>query len=492
MAGSVNQTPSIVQRALSGHAAIGLLAGALLYLICISGMLAVVQQHWQRWEEPGVSEMTAIAPEAVQRGFEQVIAQQGKATTHAYAHMPTEGLPRVVITTDHGASYIDAKGNPERPEAHAWTEFMLFLHYQLNLPPVWGLMLVGGLGVMMMALAVTGVVAHPRIFRDAFRMRLRGGGQLARADLHNRLGVWLIPFTIAIAFTGAAIGLGQIVFQATAIERHGNDIEHAYAPLFGDHPAMDESPAPLARVDRAIAWMAANHPDRRLTYITIEEPLTKGQQISVLADHDQRLIYGESYIFDGDGNFRNTVGLSDGKLGQQAIASVYKLHFGSYGGLAIEIAYILFGLALCAITATGMTIWLMKRRARGRASPRLESFWAFIVWGSPLLLVLAYWLRVVAGADAPLVGFFWVVLALGSLTSLIFPVAGMEKLARTALGISMAITGVGHAAFAGALPMPSAIIDLLLVATGLTLAASAVRAARRRSDKPSQPVTMAS
>jgi hypothetical protein len=33
-------------------------------------------------------------------------------------------------------------------------------------------------------------MAHPRIFKDAFRLRIGGSVRLEQADLHNRLSVW--------------------------------------------------------------------------------------------------------------------------------------------------------------------------------------------------------------------------------------------------------------------------------------------------------------
>ena len=65
-------------------------------------------------------------------------------------------------------------------------------------------------------LALTGVLAHPRIVRDAFRLRWRQGPHIARVDWHNRLGVWTLPFAIAIALTGAVLGLSTIGFTLLA------------------------------------------------------------------------------------------------------------------------------------------------------------------------------------------------------------------------------------------------------------------------------------
>src|SRR3546814_7936588 len=48
---------STVKRALSAHAAIGLLAGALLYIVSLSGTLAVFYQEFQRIEQPRAPEL---------------------------------------------------------------------------------------------------------------------------------------------------------------------------------------------------------------------------------------------------------------------------------------------------------------------------------------------------------------------------------------------------------------------------------------------------
>ena len=58
--------PGIVKRALAGHAAIGLLAGALIYLIALTGCVIVVHDRWQRWEQPNIAEAPVLSPAAAQ------------------------------------------------------------------------------------------------------------------------------------------------------------------------------------------------------------------------------------------------------------------------------------------------------------------------------------------------------------------------------------------------------------------------------------------
>ncbi|MCJ2179391.1 PepSY-associated TM helix domain-containing protein [Novosphingobium album (ex Hu et al. 2023)] len=481
MADGIKRAGALVRRALSGHAAIGLLISAALYLVCLSGALAVLQEYLQRWEEPAAAEMPSISPIAAQHALESIVARQGKPTTHAFIHLPTDGLPRVVITTDNGAAYVDASGNYDAPEAHVWTEFVLFLHYYLNLPQFWGLLATGTLGVMLCGATVTGVLAHPRIFRDAFRMRLRGRPQLSRSDLHNRFGVWLLPFVAVLGFTGAILGLGELVFLGIAQERYQGEFEASYAPLFGAEPKADTRPAPMARADRALAWMAEHQPQHRVTYVTVEDPGTTGQRIEVLASHDRRLIYGETYLFDGQGQYLGHVGLSDGPSGRQAIASIYKLHFGTFGGAPVVLAYFVFGLALCAVISTGTTLWLMKRRSRGYPSPRLEAMWGAVIWGSPMAIVLVYWLRTFAGAQAPLVPVFWGILMLCCLLAAVRPGEPTLRRQRAALGCGLFATGVGHFALASAHPASSVVIDASLALAGTVLVLLALE--RRKSGK---------
>ncbi len=412
-----------VKKALSAHAAIGLIGGALLYIVCLSGTVLVLYEEWQRFEQSDAPEMTSIEPAAVQRAVEGVLAGESeeKPTAHLYVHMPTAELPRTTITTDTQAVHVDAEGSIAVPEKNGWSEFLYALHYALNLPVLIGITIVGALGAMIVALSVSGVIAHPKIFRDSFRLRSRQGGAIALADWHNRLSVWTLPFSLAIGLTGAIIGLAALTSYGIAATSYDGDLEAVYAPIFGDEPEADPAPAPVPDVAAALTHMAAENPDVEVTYAILHDPGTAGQHVQILASPDRRLIFGEYYGYNAEGRFQGTAGLADGTLGQQAAASTYNLHFGNYGGLVVKIAYIIFGLALTAISATGIYIWLGKRRRRGIVEPRLAAMWGAIVWGAPFALALTLAVRFIIGNEAPFAAIFWIALALPVLTGAIRP-----------------------------------------------------------------------
>jgi len=402
--------PGTVKRALSSHAAIGLLAGALLYLVSLTGTLSVFYAELQRLEQPDAPEMTAIDPDRVQNAVADMIAHEnGKpTTTHLFVHLPVDDLPRTTITTDTQAYHINADGSLAMPEEIAWSDFLIKLHYTLNLPSLVGITIVGALGVMMLALALSGVVAHPRIFRDAFRLRARNGNGVGLADWHNRLSVWSLPFSLAIALTGALIGMATVTAWTIAAIDYDGDVEAVYGPIFGEEGEPDATSAPLPDVATALRYMASHHPDVTVTYAIVHDPLTAGQHVQIVGSHDRRLIFGEYYGFDAAGRFLHTAGLADGELGQQAAASTYKLHFGTYGGLPVKLAYLVFGLALTVISATGVYIWLGKRERRGIRQPRIRAAWNGVVYGMPLILAMTLLLRMGLGNDLPFAAIFWI------------------------------------------------------------------------------------
>ncbi|RJX65939.1 PepSY domain-containing protein [Tsuneonella suprasediminis] len=471
------EQPGLVKRALAGHGSIALLACALIYIIAISGTIVVVAERWQRWEQPNVAEYDAIAPSAVQNAMVATLAlEKGKAPTeHLYVRMPSEDLPRAVVTTDNAAWYVDQAGKPVAREAHSWTEFLLALHINLTLPVLWGMLLVGVIGVALAAITLTGVLALPKIFKDAFRLRSRHDPQIARADWHNRLGAWSLPFALVIALTGAFIGLSFAGAALLAQTDANGDMEAVYGTIFGGEPEADPAPAPLANVARALATVQSRFPDVEPIYAIVEHPGTRSQLVMILAEHPRRLIYGESYRFNGAGDYLGKVGLSDGELGKQAAASTYNLHFGNYAGLPVELAYIAMGLAMCVITSTGTTLWLLKRRRKGIDTSRLSAGWSVVIWGTPLAIVLAVWVRWLFGPEALLAAIFWLALLAGIAVAALRPTLIGDRWLKIALAGSLAVTAVAHVVlFRPAQPAVLA-LDIILLAMAAAVGLLAMR-----------------
>lgn len=400
----MNFTPSasLVRKSLTGHSWLGLMVGVLMYLVCLSGTLAVFFEEFERWEQPYVEEFTSIDPATAERSFNEWMSDVD-VTPHMYFVLPTEAVPRARLATENESRFVNRDGSLGAAERNDWTELLLELHLYLHLPESWGMILVSALGAMLCALIVSGLVAHPRIFRDAFNFRLKGSRLLEQADIHNRLSVWGVPFHLMIAVTGAWFGLVLPFLAVYASAAYDGDSEAVVASVFGEEPQLDQAVGPLAIGD-ALAQMDTIAPDAKPFMIVAHDVGEPGQFFAVPATHPGRLIYAENYLFDGSGRFLRSDGFADGAAGKQAIYSVYRLHFGHFGGLPVKAAYGILGLALTVVSVTGINIWLARRRTRDW----LNDAWSGCVWGAPAALALTAMTQIVFGL--PSAALFWVAL----------------------------------------------------------------------------------
>ncbi len=390
---------AVVKQSLASHSWLGLCTGALMYLICLSGALAVFHHEWERWEQPRIEEFVALSPAQLQQAYAEAAARIGE-THDIIIALAAGDSPRTTISADEQAWFVNADGRLGEAVNHSWAEMLADLHIYLHLPHSWGMIVVSIVGALLCGLIISGLLAHPSIFRDAFSLRVNGSPRLEQADIHNRLSVWGAPFHLMIAITGAFYGLAQFMGLLVALTLYDGDTEVMMAELYGGHPEVESSLA-VARVDRALAQMPEIAPEATPFYITVEHPGETDQFILVGAEHPGRLIYAEQYRFTAEGDYIDHVGFSDGAAGQQFIFSVYRIHFGHFGGLVTKVLFLIAGLALTIISVTGINIWLHKRKHRDA----INNLWAGLVWGAPLALVTTALVDLFVGAAS--VALFW-------------------------------------------------------------------------------------
>ena len=61
---------------------------------------------------------------------------------------------------------------------------------------------------------------------------------------------------------------------------------------------------------------------------------------------------------------------------------MYRLHFGEFAGNASKLLYFVLGMMLTVVSATGINIWLNKRKT----TDVINLWWPTFVWGTPLIL----------------------------------------------------------------------------------------------------------
>jgi len=397
-----------------------------MYLVCLSGALVVFFEEFERWEQPNIPEYVDYSPELISRAVDNFSQRVDSLAQSIYVVLPTEAVPRIHVSDGENEWFVNQDGSLNESPVEGWTYFLKELHINLHLPKMLGLIFVGILGVMLCALIISGLVAHPRIFKDAFKLRFGANKAKEQADLHNRLSVWGTPFYFMIGLTGAFIGLVSIIIAVGAFALYENDHEAMIAAVYGGDPVITTEAAPL-NFKATLQSLSQVAPTAQPIYLVVHNLKKTGQFIEVAATLPQRLIYSEMYRFSSDGSFINQQGLSDGKAGRQIAYSVYRLHFGHFGGFAVKIFYGLMGLALTVISVTGINIWLAKRKHRSY----LNDVWVACVWGTPLALSGAASAALV-GQSAPI---SFLIILLGSISCCV--IAKNEHRARQMLLASL-------------------------------------------------------
>lgn len=464
-----------VRAVLKGHSGLGLAFAAIIYIICLSGTLAVFVDEFERWENADAPRVESISPEAVQRAYETAVARAGNGLEHVFITMPAPDLPRLRIQTDADEArtwLADAQGELVVEANGHWSAFIVALHENLHLPRTWGMFLVGLTGVALLSSLISGILAHPRIFRDAFHVRLGGSARLQEADLHNRIGVWGLPFHIILSFSGAFLGLTTIVVGVLGLVVFEGDTGKVYA-LFQPSPPAD-NPTPAEPLDLRPMFAQMQEADGRLTNIFLEHPTEQGGAAMFNTRHDGTLAAGDTLAFDRSGEVYYSRRAGDLTIGESILGSLGQIHFGWYGGGVIKLAYGLLGFGLTYLSVGGVNIWLARKRDRGQPAERWERVWTAFVWGQPLALAASS-LSVVtipsARADLPLL--VWCGASLAALAAgAIWPAPKLSRLGRGTSGALLLLLALLHASNFGGPDPVSWSVDLVLTILGLGLLAS--------------------
>lgn len=476
-----------VRAVLKGHSGLGLAFAAAIYLVCLSGTVAVFAHEFQRWEMAGQPRVEALTPDATQAALEGAIAKVGGGVEHAYITMPSPELPFALVMVEKDHAYrtfiADDAGAIVTEGTTPWTEFITRLHINLHLPQTWGVFLVGLTGVALLSSLISGLLAHPRIFRDAFHLRLGGSRRLQEADLHNRLGVWAMPFHVLVSLSGALLGLTTIIVGVLGMALFQGDVGKVYALFIPQAPKDDPRPAPILDLRPMFTQMATVAKGDHINLVMLEHPAEMGGAALFYTEKDNgRLSNSDSYAFTRDGKLYHTAKAADGNTGQKILNSLGKLHFGWFGGDFVKVIYAALGLALTYLAAGGVLIWLARRRDKRNPAPGFERLWAATIWGQPAAMGLAALAAAVGGVGVTK----GVLIAIWGGATLFFLALAIrmapEAIARLLKGVSglvLIVAGLGHAMLRPSSDPIAWVVDATLIAIGIALTGMAHARSRK-------------
>jgi uncharacterized iron-regulated membrane protein len=363
----------IRQRLTWWHAWVGLVCGWLLFVIFFTGASAVFREAGQHW----------LAPELHRPAVEARLDTQGMVEA-AERFLRAQGKDGpmwwMIRLPKRGETHFEAAWRQDRwqsrmldaatgevlatqPRESRAMHLLYWLHFRLHgLPGQLGPWLVGAMAVAMLALLVTGVVAHRKFFADFFTFRPDKTPARSWLDAHNVSSVMTLPFALMITYSGLAIFWFQWMPAGEAVVGWEAMRDEARSRLeIPDGPGDPAPTLPLwSFVERAREGLTAGQTLRR---IFIFHP--GGTQTQVHVSHaDDAVLWGGSgeKVFHGATGELLHRGGDEGRAADVTQRVLRILHEIRFAGPLLRWLYFLMSAGCCVMIATGLVLWTVKRR----------------------------------------------------------------------------------------------------------------------------------
>jgi uncharacterized iron-regulated membrane protein len=229
---------------------------------------------------------------------------------------------------------------------------------------------VGFVGLLLLFVAITGALtAWPRhTTRAAWKRVLtvkHGAGSHRRwYDLHRATGMWLLFFLLLMSVSGAYLCFPK---QGRAL----------VATLLPTLPAKQREAQPVASradPDALVRQAQSLWPDAQWTRVQIPADAGAAYDVRLLQGGELRADTGDTRVRMGaDGRVVEVRDPLRAPAGDTLISWLFPLHSGEALGLAGRLAWSVFGLVPLLMFATGLWLWMKRRRAAHARTVRTES-----------------------------------------------------------------------------------------------------------------------
>lgn len=381
------------------HAWVGFVGGLLLVCIFATGALAVFDTELTHWMQPEAIRASAAAPSAaaLDRAAREVESHEG-GRGRIFLALPSARDPMLHVSfMDRGilrTRTFDPRTGDLIPLRDTAGGLLFFsFHYTLHMGHVTGVIFVQALAIAMMVTLGSGLIIHLKaLLPGLVTFRPHGKSPRPWIDAHVLAAVLFLPFLFMMAYTGVLIHANRL-FPGTAMEERAREGRPAGGPL-----------APLP---------------------PLAPILEDASRVFGAADQAGFLMFSPKTVSVVRGDGANGVGISRDRVEYDRITGqrlklvrknsgpartsqfLVGLHMARWAPVSMRWLYFLGGLAGYAMFATGLVMFLLKRRAkageRQTAGMRIAEGLALgTVLGMPVACVGVLWLNRLVPASLPL------------------------------------------------------------------------------------------
>ncbi|MEO1085190.1 MAG: PepSY-associated TM helix domain-containing protein, partial [Acidobacteriota bacterium] len=393
--GSETSSPKNRQRAwFDIHSAAGVMLGLAMFVVSFSGVLSLFSAYYPAWERvdlrvpPGATFDPEAALEALKVADPDAwarlpVASMPEAAGEAFRpsplffFAPTSALPFTHIRWFDGEAqesydyYVDVRSGRVVSQAElGLRQTLVHFHTDLLLPRPFGRYLVGVLGVGFLFVIVSGVFFHRKMLGQMFVFRRSKNLRQLMADSHKLFGAWGLLFHAMITFTGAFLGLIGVFLLVSALTVYRGDQDAAFAAVVAPTAEPAGEAAPMLPLGEILERSRAEWPELDPVRLTLHAYNDRMAEVVVSGPLEGRLAIGgatgsELVLSAVDGEVRRRNDWANGSIWQRLIAWVVPLHYATFGGLVLKLAYCLLGLGSALMSVTGLLVWLERRGGAG-------------------------------------------------------------------------------------------------------------------------------
>ncbi|MDR3763091.1 MAG: PepSY-associated TM helix domain-containing protein [Acidobacteriota bacterium] len=362
------------------HLWAGLIIGLYALAIGLSGSALVFHEEIRRALEPGVY----CAPEGPRQAALEPLVQAAARQHPGYTVGGLDGLdePGVAymlwLNPANPASKVPGINlyfNPhtgallgERGSYQGVLGWFANLHYFLLLGQT-GAVINGALAIVLLLMCLTGIAIWwpgRKNWRRGFRVSLRGNWKLVNWNLHSNGGFLLSAVLLAFCLTGIYFEFPRQVAGAVA-KLSGMSMAQMTVMTVPSHSAKSNH----ARIsyDEALAiGRRALPPDAVPAYLIA--PTGEDGAYALWARHEGPALFAGQIVIHIDqysGQVLKNLDSRTQPWGLRLIVMSYAIHFGTWGGMATRVLWLLAGLAPGGLFVSGFLMWwnrVVRRKLR--------------------------------------------------------------------------------------------------------------------------------
>ena len=234
------------------------------------------------------------------------------------------------------------------------TDWLLEFHASFLLSEG-GVAIVFVYSLLLIFLGISGLILHRKFWRNLFKLRTQARRVLYYSDLHKLVGAWGSPILLVLGITGGYWNIAHLLHEYEHyVEDDHYVMEYRH---YNENLSFDEL---IADTQNHLEGFVA-------TYIRF--PHEEDDHIKFYGEVPDTLFVTSQYSSTVEyhretGEFLGTYDIRQAPTLHVVIDSFRRLHFGTFGGLTSRVIWLIVGLIPVILAASGLYLWLKRRKAR--------------------------------------------------------------------------------------------------------------------------------